>query len=114
MSGAAYTLVVIGCISLIFFVKYLSKQWEENEATKSKTRKALEEMRAEQRRREAEEATRIRNEEVRIRDEKLKAAMLELENETYDRTLWAKALIMADGSPSKAKALYLRLRIGEL
>ena len=114
MSGAEYTLVVIGCIALIFFVNYLSKKWDENEETKAKTRKALEEMRAEQRRKEAEEATRIRNDNARIRDGKLKAAMLELENGTYDRTLWAKALIMSDGSQSKAKALYLRLRIGEL
>lgn len=114
MSGGAYTLVVIGCIGLIVFVNYLSKAWDESEATKAKTRRALEEMKAEQRRKEAEEADRKRREAVRIRDEKLKRAMEELENDTYDRTLWAKALIMADGSQSKAKALYLRLRIGEL
>jgi len=114
MSGGAYTLVVIGCIGLIFFVNYLSKAWDESEATKAKTRRALEEIRAENERKEREEAARKRAEAVRIRDEKLKRAMDELENKTYDRTLWAKALIMADGRESKAKALYLQLRIGEL
>lgn len=99
-------------IAVILAVSFAEGKGIRDEAKARK--RAIEEMKAEQRRKEAEEAARKRQEEIRLRDAKLKRAMEELENDTYDRTLWAKALIMADGSQSKAKALYLRLRIGEL
>lgn len=118
MSGGAYAIVVFSCICAIFVVNWLYRMWDDADAKKAKEQKAAqlarEQAEAERKRREAEETARKRTEAVRIRDEKLKRAMEELENDTYDRTLWAKALIMADGSQSKAKAMYLRLRIGEL
>lgn len=109
-----FFLTIMIVLGLIIGINDLIKLFNKDDTRKAKERRALEEMKAEQRRKEAEEAARKRQEEIRLRDAKLKRAMEELENDTYDRTLWAKALIMADGSPSKAKALYLRLRIGEL
>lgn len=104
-------MIILGIILAVGDWYKIINKTDEKEAQR---RNELESARRAEQKRIAEEAARRREEAARIRDEKLKAAMLELENETYDRTLWAKALIMADGSPSKAKALYLRLRIGEL
>ena len=88
---------------------------EDEEIAESKRRKAeREEAERIEAQRKADEESRKRREAARLRDIRLKQAMEELENGTYDRVIWAKALIMADGSQSKARALYLQLRIGEL
>ena len=113
-SAAVAFCVIIACIGAIFFVNALSKMWDDADERKAKERKRQEEERRIEVQRKADEESRKRREVARLRDIRLKQAMEELENGTYDRVIWAKALIMADGSQSKARALYLQLRIGEL
>lgn len=111
-SGGEAAIIFYLVIAVVLLISFARGKEIRDEAKARK--KALEEMQAEQKRKEAEEAARKRREAARLRDIRLKQAMEELENGTYDRAIMAKATIMADGSQTKARALYLQLRIGEL
>ena len=52
--------------------------------------------------------------EDELRDELFAEAAAELDGNGRDEGLWAKCFVECDGDENKAKALYLKTRVGRL
>lgn len=109
--GSGIVVVFIVFIGIVVFAVWKTKRFDDKlnkEISESKRHQAE---RIEYERQKQEEAERAKEEMARRRDEILAHAMKELEDGTYDRATWAKALILADGNEKKARAEYLKLRL---